>query len=253
MDKPTYEDFREALVNAEVLPVEDFEKKQLFERCQPIEEIARSGVDAMRFGPLKPVGLIDPKTGQEPYAVIQLRKENNSGTMYNLVGFQTRLKWPEQKKIIHMIPGLKRSDIYRYGVMHKNTYLNSPILLEEDFSSKENPNLYFAGQITGVEGYVESIASGFYVGMMIERKLRGLNRIHFPGETMMGSLFHYCSTAEVLKPMYANFGLLPKLRDKVPKKKRRAEKSNRGLMVMKDFIEREEINRELNDERHSDV
>lgn len=242
MDRNTYEQFREALINAECLPVEDFEKKHLFDRCQPIEEIAKSGVDAMRFGPLKPVGLLDPRTGKEPYAIVQLRKENNNGTMYNLVGFQTRLKWPEQKRIIQMIPGLERVDVLRYGVMHKNAYINSPILLNDDFSSKKNAKLFFAGQITGVEGYVESIASGYFVGMNIHQKLRGKAKITFPLETMMGGLFHYCSHSDDLKPMYANFGLIPPLSTKVPKKRRRTEKAKRGLHVMNEFL-KENLNR----------
>ncbi|MEA1884308.1 MAG: methylenetetrahydrofolate--tRNA-(uracil(54)-C(5))-methyltransferase (FADH(2)-oxidizing) TrmFO [Thermotogota bacterium] len=252
MDKMTYESFRETLINAECLPVEDFEKKHLFDRCQPIEEIAKSGVDAMRFGPLKPVGLIDPRTGKEPYALVQLRRENNNGTMYNLVGFQTRLKWPEQKKIIRMIPGLEHVDVLRYGVMHKNAYLNSPILLNDDFSSKKYSRLYFAGQITGVEGYVESIASGFFVGMNIYQKLMGLEKITFPSETMMGSLFNYCSHSDDLKPMYANFGLLPDLRIRAPKKKRRAEKSKRGLHIMKEYL-KGKFKLELNNVKEKDI
>ncbi len=251
MDKITYEVFREALIQAEVLPVEAFERKHLFERCQPIEEIARSGVDAMRFGPMKPVGLIDPRTGKEPYAVVQLRKENSSGTMYNLVGFQTRLKWAEQKKIIHMIPGLEHVDVLRYGVMHQNAYINSPVLLLEDFSSKKSSKIYFAGQITGVEGYVESIASGYFAGMNIYRKLKGLEKINFPLETMIGSLFYYCTHAEDLKPMYANFGLLPDLVVRVPKKNRRAEKSKRGLNVIKDYIEKNK--QELSNDKKDDI
>src|SRR6056297_1133469 len=232
MDQTAYERFREALIYAEVLPVADFEKKHLFERCQPIEEIAKSGVDAMRFGPLKPVGLWDPQTGKEPYAVVQLRKEDCNGSMYNLVGFQTRLKWPQQKKIVRMIPGLEQAVLLRYGVMHKNTYINSPVLLSELFSSKSHAKLYFAGQITGVEGYVESIASGHFVGMNLYRQIAGLKTIQFPRETIMGSLFNYCSHAEDLKPMYANFGLLPDLETRIPKKKRRSEKSKRGLTIM---------------------
>jgi methylenetetrahydrofolate--tRNA-(uracil-5-)-methyltransferase len=252
MDKNTYEQFQEALIKADCLPVEDFEKKHLFDRCQPIEEIAKSGVDAMRFGPLKPVGLIDPRTGKEPYAVVQLRKENNCGTMYNLVGFQTRLKWSEQKRIIRMIPGLEHVDVLRYGVMHKNAYINSPILLHDDFSSKKCSRLYFAGQITGVEGYVESIASGYFVGMNIYQELMGLEKITFPLETMIGSLFNYCSHSDDLKPMYANFGLLPDLRIRAPKKKRRAEKSKRGLQIMKEFL-KGTFKQELNDAKEKDV
>ncbi len=241
MNQTTYESFQEALSNAAVLPIEDFEKKHLFERCQPIEEIAKSGIDAMRYGPLKPVGLIDPRTGREPYAVVQLRRENTNGSMYNLVGFQTRMKWPEQKKIIRMIPGLEEVDILRYGVMHKNAYINSPAVLQDDFSSKTNPRLYFAGQITGVEGYVESIASGYYTGMSLYRKMLGLEHLTFPNETMLGSLFNYCTRAEDLKPMYANFGLLPELTMRVPKKKRRIEKSKRGLNAMKEFVKNKKL------------
>jgi len=245
MNQDEYELFREALVNAQVLPVEDFEKKHLFDRCQPIEEIAKSGMDAMRYGPLKPVGIVDPKTGKEPYSVVQLRKENQAGTMYNLVGFQTRMKWPEQKRIIRMIPGLEQVEVFRYGVMHKNAYINSPALLESDFSWKGNKNLFFAGQITGVEGYVESIASGYFVGMTIYRRLMGWSQLTFPEETMLGGLFNYCTTAEDMKPMYANFGLLPELINKVPKKNRRTEKSKRGIRIMEDYIQQHEINREL--------
>ena len=251
MDKITYQTFREKLIQAEVLPVKDFERKHLFERCQPIEEIARSGIDAMRFGPLKPVGLFDPRTCKEPYAVVQLRKENNSGSMYNLVGFQTRLKWAEQKKIIHMIPGLEHVDVLRYGVMHKNAYINSPLLLQDDFSSKKASKIYFAGQLTGVEGYVESIASGYFVAMNIYRKIAGLEKINFPLETMIGSLFFYCTHAEDLKPMYANFGLLPDLAMRVPKKKRRAEKSIRGLNAINDFIEKNK--QELSNDKKDDI
>ncbi len=241
MDKDEYTQFYQALIDGEVIPIKDFERKRLFERCQPIEEIARSGVDAMRYGPMKPVGLIDPKTKKEPYAVVQLRKENQAGTMYNIVGFQTRLKWPEQKRIIRKIPGLQRSEILRYGVMHKNAYINSPLLLNEDFSSKKNENLFFAGQITGVEGYVESISSGHFVGMNIFNRLNHGENIAFPLETMMGGLFAYCSSAQDLKPMYANFGLLPALDKKVPKRQRRAAKSQRGLEVLLNFIKEKRI------------
>lgn len=208
MTKEEYERFWNELVNAQVIEIEDFDRKLLFERCQPIEEIARSGKDAMRYGPLRPVGIVDPKTGKEPYAVIQLRKENVEGTMYNIVGFQTRLKWGEQRRIIQLIPGLENAEILRYGVMHRNSYIDSPKVLEEYLRLKKMPNVFFAGQITGVEGYVESAMTGLYVGLNISRLILGKDMIKFPEKTMCGALVRYITTAPELKPMYANFGLL---------------------------------------------
>lgn len=208
MNKEEYEHFWNELVNAQVIEMEDFDKKLLFERCQPIEEIARSGKDAMRYGPLRPVGLIDPRTKKEPYAVVQLRKENIEGTMYNIVGFQTRLKWGEQKRIIQLIPGLQNAEILRYGVMHRNSYIDSPKVLDEFLRLKSNPNVFFAGQITGVEGYVESAMTGLYVGINVSRMLAGKEMIKFPEKTMCGALLKYVTTAHELKPMYANFGLV---------------------------------------------
>ncbi len=208
MTKEEYERFWNELVNAQVIDMEDFDRKLLFERCQPIEEIARSGKDAMRYGPLKPVGIVDPKTGKEPYAVVQLRKENMEGTMYNIVGFQTRLKWGEQKRIIQLIPGLENAEVLRYGVMHRNSYIDSPKVLDEYLRLKRMPNIFFAGQITGVEGYVESAMTGLYVGLNISRLLSGKDMIKFPEKTMCGALIRYLTTAPELKPMYANFGLL---------------------------------------------
>jgi methylenetetrahydrofolate--tRNA-(uracil-5-)-methyltransferase len=241
MNREEYERFRETLINAEAIENGEFEKKYLFERCQPIEEIAKSGVDAMRFGPMKPVGLINPSTLEEAYAIVQLRKENKENSMYNIVGFQTRLKWGEQKRVIRMIPGLEAAEILRYGVMHKNTYINSPNLLSHFFESKTSENLFFAGQITGVEGYVESIASGLYVAINIYRKLTGLDPIEFPEESMMGSLFKYCTTAEKLSPMYANFGLLPELKEKTRKKFRRQKKADRGIKAFEEFCNNEQL------------
>jgi len=235
MNKEQYDAFWEALVNAEVVEMKDFDRKLLFERCQPIEEIARSGKDAMRYGPLRPVGLPDPKTGKEPYAVVQLRKENVEGTMYNLVGFQTRLKWGEQLRVIRMIPGLENAEILRYGVMHRNSYIDSPRVLDRFLRLKRQPNIFFAGQITGVEGYVESAMTGLYVGLNVARLLEGKEMVEFPKKTMCGALIDYITTAEELKPMYANFGLLGA-------GKNREKAAERALSEMKSFVERLEYN-----------
>lgn len=235
MNKEQYDAFWEALVNAEVVEMKDFDRKLLFERCQPIEEIARSGKDAMRYGPLRPVGLPDPKTGKEPYAVVQLRKENVEGTMYNLVGFQTRLKWGEQLRVIRMIPGLENAEILRYGVMHRNSYIDSPRVLDRFLRLKRQPNIFFAGQITGVEGYVESAMTGLYVGLNVARLLEGKEMVEFPKKTMCGALIDYITTAEELKPMYANFGLLGA-------GKNREKAAERVLSDMKSFVERLEYN-----------
>ena len=208
MNKEEYKQFYEELVNATVIDMEDFDRKLLFERCQPIEEIARTGEKALVYGPLRPVGLVNPHTGEIPYAVIQLRKEDEEGNMYNIVGFQTRLKWPEQKRIIRLIPGLENAEILRYGVMHRNTYIDTPKVLDEFLRHKKYKNIFFAGQITGVEGYVESAASGIYVGINIARILKGKDPVKLPEKTMLGALLRYITTAEKLKPMYANFGLV---------------------------------------------
>lgn len=212
LDEKQYEELWKTLISAETIEVKDFEKKKLFERCMPIEEIARSGKDAMRYGPLKPVGIIDPRTGKEPYAVVQLRKDNIEGTFYNIVGFQTRLKWHEQKKVIRKITGLENAEIVRYGVMHKNIYINTPKVLDEFLRFKKDPRIFFAGQITGVEGYLESAASGIYVAINISRILRGKKPIEFPRDTIIGGLISYITKDSLgnLKPMYANFGLLRK-------------------------------------------
>ncbi|MFW6120026.1 MAG: methylenetetrahydrofolate--tRNA-(uracil(54)-C(5))-methyltransferase (FADH(2)-oxidizing) TrmFO, partial [Petrotogales bacterium] len=231
LGKKQYEGFIETLIAAERATIENFSDKLLFERCQPIEEIARKGKDALRFGPFKPVGLKDPKRNREPYAVLQLRSENESNTLYNLVGCQTRLKWKEQKRVFQKIPALSKAEFVRYGVMHKNTYLNSPIILNLYLQSKIHPNLFFAGQITGMEGYVESIGSATYVSSNILRLLKNENMLGLPDDTMLGSLInHITEKARVpLNPYYANFGLLPPVNKKMKKRKKRELQSDRAL------------------------
>lgn len=240
-----YEAFYEALRTAETAEVKDFEHN-VFEGCMPIEEMARRGRDTMRFGPLKPIGLRDPRNGKEAYAVVQLRQDNAAGTLYNLVGFQTHLKWPEQRRVFGMIPGLQNAEFVRYGVMHKNTYLNSPKLLSADFSLRTAPRFYFAGQMTGVEGYVESAASGLMAGIQITRKLLGQPPVDFPACTAMGALAHYISNPEVeeFQPMNINFGLMPPLPIRVRKKRIRNEQlAQRALEVLAPVVE--ECNRNL--------
>ncbi len=230
--KEEYVAFREALTAAETAEVKEFEKGNVFEGCMPIEEMAGRGEDTMRYGPLKPVGLKDPRLDREAYAVVQLRQDNAAATLYNLVGFQTHLKWPEQRRVFGMIPGLENAEFVRYGVMHKNTFLNSPKLLNHDFSLRERPNLYFAGQMTGVEGYVESAASGLMAGIQAARAYEGLEPVDFPEVTAMGALSHYISNplVEKFQPMNVNYGLMPPLGRKVRKKQERnAQLSARAL------------------------
>ncbi len=238
LEKAEYEDFVEELITAERVPIENFSDKLLFERCQPIEEIARKGKDAVRFGPMKPVGLENPRTGREPYAVLQLRSENKSNTLYNLVGCQTRLKWSEQKKVFQKIPALNKAEFVRYGVMHRNTYLNSPVILNPYLQSKSYPNLFFAGQITGVEGYVESIGSGTFVSFNILRFIKNKRMVKLPDKTMLGSLIeHVTEKARVpLNPYYANFGLLPPINKKMNKQEKREMQSKKALFHMKKFL-----------------
>lgn len=234
-----YEAFYEALRTAETAEVKDFEHN-VFEGCMPIEEMARRGKDTMRFGPLKPIGLRDPRNGKEAYAVVQLRQDNAAGTLYNLVGFQTHLKWPEQRRVFGMIPGLQNAEFVRYGVMHKNTYLNSPKLLAADFSLRTAPRFYFAGQMTGVEGYVESASSGLTAGIQIVRKLRGIEPLDFPACTAMGALAHYISNPAVedFQPMNINFGLMPPLPVRVRKKRFRNEQlAQRALEALAPIAE----------------
>lgn len=218
--KEEYVAFWEALCNAESAPVKDFEH-DVFEACMPIEEMAARGEDTMRFGPLKPVGLIDPRNGKEAYAVVQLRQDNAAASLYNLVGFQTHLKWPEQRRVFGMIPGLENAEFVRFGVMHKNTYLNSPQLLDKHFNLRNNKRFYFAGQMTGVEGYVESAASGLMAGLAAARAVLELPEVEFPDVTAHGALANYISNPAIenFQPMNINFGLIPPLTVRIRKKK----------------------------------
>lgn len=236
MDEHSYRQFWSRLVEAETAPIHDFERSLLFERCQPIEEIAKNGIDAMRYGPMKPVGLVDPHTGSMPYAVVQLRAEDNNGQLLNMVGFQTRLKWSEQKKVFRMIPALHRAEFCRYGVMHKNTYIQPHGILNGDFSAIKNPSVFFCGQFSGVEGYVESIASGWYVARQIDRRLKGQDSLSLPDETMLGSLMRYLLTTPNPNPMYANFGILPSISAK--KREKRQKLAQRSIGVLQDWIEK---------------
>lgn len=237
--KEEYVAFREALCNAELAPVKDFERN-VFEACMPIEEMALRGEDTMRFGPLKPVGLIDPRNGKEAYAVVQLRQDNAAASLYNIVGFQTHLKWPEQRRVFGMIPGLEKAEFVRFGVMHKNTYLNSPQLLDKHFCLRSDPRFYFAGQMTGVEGYVESAASGLMAGLHAARVALGLPSVEFPAETAHGALANYISNPEVenFQPMNVNFGLIPPLAQRIRKKREKnAVIAARGLEKLQEFLD----------------
>lgn len=218
--KEEYVAFWEALCNAESAPVKDFEH-DVFEACMPIEEMAARGEDTMRFGPLKPVGLIDQRNGKEAYAVVQLRQDNAAASLYNLVGFQTHLKWPEQRRVFGMIPGLENAEFVRFGVMHKNTYLNSPQLLDKHFNLRSNKRFYFAGQMTGVEGYVESAASGLMAGLAAARAVLELPEVEFPDVTAHGALANYISNPAIenFQPMNINFGLIPPLTVRIRKKR----------------------------------
>lgn len=225
MNKEEYEAFYEALVTAESAELHDFDKGGVYEGCMPIEVMAKRGHDTIRFGPMKPVGLTDPRTGHRPWAALQLRKETTEGTMYNLVGFQTNLKWSEQKRVFSMIPGLEHAEFLRYGVMHRNTFLNSPELLSAGFQFRTVSGLYFAGQITGVEGYMESAMSGILAGRNAARALQGEEPLVLPEYTMMGALSRYIANPEVkeFQPMGANFGILPPLPENIRDKKARYE------------------------------
>ncbi|RYL95353.1 FADH(2)-oxidizing methylenetetrahydrofolate--tRNA-(uracil(54)-C(5))-methyltransferase TrmFO [Sporolactobacillus sp. THM7-4] len=225
MNKEEFDRFFEALVSAETAPLKEFEKEHYFNGCMPIEIMARQGAKTILFGPLKPVGLEDPKTGRRPYAVVQLRQDNASATLFNIVGFQTHLKWGAQKEVFRMIPGLEHAEIVRYGVMHRNTFLNSPKLLEPTYQAKSRKDLFFAGQMTGVEGYVESAASGLIAGINAARLVSGEEPLVFPEETVIGSMAHYITTADPkhFQPMNANFGLLPVLEKRIKDKRERAE------------------------------
>ena len=227
MTREQYDAFWEALISAREAELKDFDKEEqkdlkVFEGCMPVEVMAKRGHDTLLFGPLKPVGLVDPRTGAESYAVVQLRRENAQGSMYNLVGFQTHLAFPEQKRVFSMIPGLENAEFLRYGVMHRNTYLNSPDMLSPTYAMRERPNVYFAGQMTGVEGYIESAGSGFVAGLNAARAALGESEIVFPRVTMLGAMAHYVSegTGSSFVPMNANFGIIEPLAQRVKGGKR---------------------------------
>ena len=237
MNKAEYEAFYEAIINAESAETHSFDKrKDVYEGCMPIEVLASRGKDTMRYGPLKPVGLTDPRTGHRPWANLQLRKENKDGTMYNLVGFQTNLKFGEQKRVFSMFPALKNAEFLRFGVMHRNTFIDSPRLLNGDFSLRSNPYIFFGGQITGVEGYMESAASGLMAGINLSKRLKGEETVILPEDTMIGALSRYISDESVknFQPMGANFGVLPPLPEKIRDKQERYMKlAERGMNSIK--------------------
>lgn len=244
MTKEEYDTFYHALIEAETAEVKGFEKGNVFEGCMPVEVMAKRGYQTLTFGPLKPVGLSDPRKNEKFYAVVQLRKENLSGTLLNLVGFQTHLKWGEQKRVFRMIPGLERAEFVRYGVMHRNTFLDSPKILSADFSLRSRPDLFFAGQITGVEGYIESAASGLLAGLNAWRRLSGKPTWLFPAETALGGLARHLegSPSQDFQPMNINFGLLPPLEKRIRgKKEKNAQLSLRSLNALEEFTAREGI------------
>ena len=242
MDKEEYLAFVKELVSAREAPVHGFDDGGVFEGCMPVEVMARRGVDTLRYGPMKPVGLIDPRTGRENYAVVQLRRDNADGTIYNIVGFQTHLTWGEQKRVFSMIPALKNAEFVRYGVMHRNTYLNSPKLLDRYYRLRSDPRISFAGQMTGVEGYVESAASGMLVGIETAARVLGLESVDFPQETAIGALGLYISGGSVgdFQPMNINFGIIKPLEYRVKgKRNKNAEISNRSLAIIEQLKEKE--------------
>ncbi len=246
MNKEEYLTFYNELINAESAPLKEFDKQsfKVYEGCMPIEVLAKRGEDTMRFGPLKPVGLTDPRTDKRPYAVVQLRKENNDGTLYNLVGFQTNLKFGEQKRVFSLITGLKDAEFMRYGVMHRNSFLDSPRLLDEHFCLRKDEKVYFAGQITGVEGYIESAASGIIAGLNLARKLNNLEQISLPKETMLGALSKYISDESVInfQPMGSNMGILPELPERIRDKKLKYSAiAQRGLAELDKVLKEKEI------------
>ena len=238
MNKEEYESFWNELVNAEVVELHSFEKREIFEGCMPVEVMAKRGIDTLRYGPLKPVGFDDPRTGKRPYALVQLRQDNSVGTLFNMVGFQTNLKFGEQKRVFSMIPGLKNAEFVKYGVMHRNTYINSTKVLDNNYQMKNHKNVFFAGQITGVEGYVESIASGLLAGINAVNYVLGKEKLVFPVETMIGALTDYISTPnEKFQPMNANFGILPKLPERIRDKQERYKKlSERSIETMRRIL-----------------
>ncbi len=245
MDKEQYTAFYNELINAKQAPLHEFDKEQkVFEGCMPVEVMAKRGEQTLLFGPLKPVGLIDSRTGKRSYAVVQLRKDNATGTLYNLVGFQTHLTFGEQKRVFSMIPGLENAEFVRYGVMHRNTYINSPGLLTPYYSLKEQRDLYFAGQMTGVEGYVESAASGLMAGLNLARRILGQDEVLFPQETAIGALAHYISDESVtnFQPMNINFGIITSLDTRIKNKQERYTAiSLRALDILDQYVQKHEI------------
>ena len=235
MNKEEYENFWQELVNAEIVTLHEFEKREIFEGCMPIEVMAKRGIDTLRYGPLKPVGFDDPRTGKRPYAIVQLRQDDTDGIIYNIVGFQTNLKYGEQKRVFSIIPGLENAEFVKYGVMHRNTYINSTKLLDNTYCLKKNENVFFAGQITGVEGYVESISSGMVSAINACQKYFGKEKIIFPETTMVGALAKYISTEnDKFQPMNANFGIVPELNEKIRDKKIKYGKlADRGIADLK--------------------
>lgn len=239
MTEEEFNRFYEALISAETVPLKEFEKEIFFEGCMPIEVMGQRGRKTMLFGPMKPVGLEDPRTGKRPYAVVQLRQDDAAGTLYNIVGFQTHLKWGPQKEVIQLIPGLENAEIVRYGVMHRNTFINSPKVLKATYQFRNREDLFFAGQMTGVEGYVESAASGMIAGINAARLVKGEEPVEFPHETAMGSMARYITTtnAKNFQPMNANFGLFPDLPEKIKAKQERNEKhASRALETIQKFV-----------------
>lgn len=240
MTEEEFDRFYEALTTAETVPLKEFEKEIFFEGCMPVEVMAKRGKQTLLFGPMKPVGLEDPKTGKTPYAVVQLRQDDSAGTLYNIVGFQTHLKWGPQKEVMQLIPGLENAEIVRYGVMHRNTFINSPKLLEPTYRFKGRQDLFFAGQMTGVEGYVESAASGLVAGINAARLVMEKDLVVFPAETAIGSMANYITTTSEkhFQPMNANFGLFPRLDVKIKRKQERYEAyGNRALESIMNFVE----------------
>ena len=239
MTRDEYLNFRADLIAAEKTKPHEFEQEIFFEGCLPVEVLASRGEDTMRFGNLKPIGLTDPHTGRRPYAVVQLRQDNRAATLYNLVGFQTHLTWPEQRRVFRKIPGLENATFVRYGVMHRNTFINSPKLLLPTFQLKSSPKIFFAGQITGVEGYVESAASGLVAGVNAARLAKNLEPLIFPSTTCHGALANYITTAEekFFQPMNVTFGLLPPLEGRTPKKFRKEKLSARALDDLQKFCD----------------
>lgn len=245
MTKDEYEKFWNELINAETAELKSFEKEVLFEGCMPVESMAKRGRDTLAYGPLKPVGLTDPNTGKRPYAVVQLRQDNAIGTLFNIVGFQTHLKWGEQKRVFGLIPGLLNAEFVRYGVMHRNTYINSPMLLSPTLQMREFNKVMFAGQISGVEGYIESASMGLLSGINMARIIKGEKTLVFPGETAIGSLSLYISNNSIkhLQPMNINFGLMPGLDENIRDKKLKNKKiSERSVNALSDFININGIN-----------